>query len=79
MLTNLTRTGDSCGISIPAELLEQVGLEDAVELLAEQGRLVIRPVRAVRRQWESALAALLECMEEAGALGEVPDLPPVSV
>ncbi len=75
MLTRLIHTGDSWGISIPAEFLDQVGLEDAVEVLAEKGRLVVRPVRAVSRQWEMAVAALVECIEGAEALGEVPDLP----
>ncbi|HLK61998.1 MAG TPA: hypothetical protein VKU19_01065 [Bryobacteraceae bacterium] len=75
MLSSLVRTGDAWSIRVPATLLEQIGLQDVVELVAEKGRLIVRPARVLGGRWESALASLAERVEEAGGLGEVPDLP----
>jgi len=57
MRTKIIRVGNSHGIRIPRPLLEQVGLKDTVELRAEEGRLIIRPGRALREGWEEAFAA----------------------
>jgi antitoxin component of MazEF toxin-antitoxin module len=75
MLTNLIRMGDSCGVSIPAALAEQIGLEDAVEILVEKGRLIIQPQRFIGKRWEAALFSLAERVDNAATLGEIPDLP----
>jgi antitoxin MazE len=75
MVTSLIRTGDSCGLRIPAAFMEEIGIEDAVEVLVEKGRLIVQPVPAIRRRWEAALASLAECVEDDFALGEIPDLP----
>ena len=75
MVTNLIRMGDSFGICIPAPLVMQIGLKGAVELLAEKGRLIIQPDRTALGRWENAVASLVERVDEAASLGEVPDLP----
>ncbi len=75
MLTNLIRMGDSCGVSIPAALAEQIGLQDAVEILAEKGRLIIQPQRLIGSRWEAALSGLAEYVDDPATLGEIPDLP----
>jgi len=56
-------------------MLQQIGAAGSVELLAEGGRLVIQPARNSRRQWEEALASLIEWVDASTTLGEVPDLP----
>jgi antitoxin component of MazEF toxin-antitoxin module len=75
MLTSLIRRGNSCRIRIPEALLEQVGIKDVVELVAERGRLIIQPERTARGRWEEAVASLVEHVEDLAALGEIPDLP----
>jgi antitoxin component of MazEF toxin-antitoxin module len=75
MLTSVIRMGDSCGIRIPAALLEQIGVKDVVELRAEKGRLIIQPERTALGRWEEAVASLVERVEDPASLGEVPDLP----
>ncbi len=50
--------GNSRGIRIPKPLLEQAGLEDDVELHAENGRIVIAAARRPRDGWAEAAASL---------------------
>jgi antitoxin MazE len=71
MRTNLTRSGDSRGIRIPKPLLEKAGLGGTVELLAEKGRLVIRPDRSPRHGWEEAFAAVAEHGDDGVLLGKI--------
>lgn len=52
--TRLIKIGNSQGIRIPKPLLEQAGLSGDVEMEAQTGQLVIRPVRPTREGWESA-------------------------
>ena len=46
--------GNSRGVRIPKPLLEQTGLRGEVEITAEDGSLVIRPVKKPRDGWASA-------------------------
>jgi len=71
MRTNLTRSGDSRGIRIPKPLLEKAGLGGTVELLAEKGRLVIRPDRSPRHGWAEAFAAVAEHGDDGVLLGKI--------
>ena len=54
MKTRIVRIGNSQGIRIPKLLLEQTGLHGEVEISAEDGSLVIRPVRRPRDGWSDA-------------------------
>lgn len=58
MKTRLVRIGNSRGLRIAKPLIEQLGFEDAVEMRAENGALVIRPSRQVRPGWAEAAAQL---------------------
>jgi antitoxin MazE len=67
--TRLVQIGNSRGVRIPKPLLEQLGLEDEVELRAEEDALIIAPVRRARASWSSA-AKLLHERGEDGMLDE---------
>lgn len=60
MRSKLVAIGNSKGIRLPKAILQAVGLEDAVELTVEEGKLVITPARLRRRPragWEAAIQA----------------------
>jgi antitoxin MazE len=71
MRASLIRIGNSRGIRIPKPLLEQAGLGGTVELLAEKGRLVIRPDRSPRQGWEEAFRAVAERGDGGVLLGKI--------
>lgn len=56
--THIIKIGNSQGIRIPKLLLQQVGLSNEVEVEAQPGQLVIRPLALVRRDWEQAFQAM---------------------
>ena len=56
--TRIIRIGNSHGIRIPKVMLQQVGLADEVEVEAQAGQLVIRPLRVVRQGWADQFAEM---------------------
>ena len=60
MRTRIVRIGNSRGIRIPKLLLEQSGLEGEVEMKAEDGSLLIRPVAKARAGWAKAFREMAD-------------------
>lgn len=58
MRTRIVRIGNSQGIRVPRPLLDQVGLgpESEVELSANRGALVVKPLRHPRAGWAEAFS-----------------------
>ena len=54
MKARIVRIGNSKGVRIPKPLLEQAGLEEDVELHAEDGRIIIAAGRPPRTGWAQA-------------------------
>lgn len=71
MKARIVRVGNSQGVRIPKSLLAQAGLPQDVELLAEDGRIVIATGRRPRAGWA-------EAAQELHARGEdgLPETPP---
>ena len=72
MKTRIVRFGNSKGLRIPKPLLDQTGLNGDVEISAEDGTLVVRPVRKPREGW----AAAFEKMAERGDDALLDNVPP---
>ena len=63
---NLVKIGNSRGIRIPKNLIEQLGLQDQVEVEVSAGQLVLRPViESARQDWESQFKAMAERGDDA--------------
>ncbi len=62
--THIIKIGNSQGIRIPKVLLQQVGLHDEVEVEAQLGQLVIRPVTLARQGWEQAFQAMAQAGDD---------------
>lgn len=58
MKTRIVRVGNSRGVRLPKALLDEAGLPDEVELLAEPGRIVIEAARRPRAGWAEAAQAM---------------------
>ncbi len=57
MKAELVRIGNSRGIRLPKPLIEQCQLGDTVEMVVEEGRLVISPAHVPRQGWDEAFRA----------------------
>jgi antitoxin MazE len=54
MKTRIIQIGNSRGIRIPKPMLQQVGLNGEVEVIAKNGTLVIRSTKQARAGWAAA-------------------------
>lgn len=64
MKTRIVRIGNSRGVRIPKPLIEQAGLGEEVELLVEEGRIVISSASKARAGWAEAAQLLRERAED---------------
>ncbi|MEO1590150.1 MAG: AbrB/MazE/SpoVT family DNA-binding domain-containing protein [Cyanobacteria bacterium J06632_22] len=56
--TRIVKIGNSQGVRIPKLVLEQLGLTGEVELVVNDGQLVIRNVQLPRAGWASQFQAM---------------------
>jgi antitoxin MazE len=73
MKTRIVRIGNSKGVRIPKQLLEQTGLDGEVEIQARQSSLVIRPDRKPRDGWSKAFRQMAQ-MGDDQLLDDLPYL-----
>ena len=65
MKAQIIRIGNSRGIRIPKLLLDQTGLQGEVEVTAEEGSLVIRPIKCPREGWAAAFQKMARRGDDA--------------
>ncbi len=70
--TRIIRIGNSQGIRIPKALMQQLGLADEVELEAQNGQLVIRPLHTARQGWEAQFQQMAAVGDDQLIDGNVP-------
>lgn len=51
MQTTLRKIGNSRGVIIPSALIEQLHLEDDIELILQEGALLLKPLTLHRKDW----------------------------
>jgi antitoxin MazE len=65
MKTRIVRIGNSQGVRIPKPLLEQTGLHGEVEMIVQDGSLIIRPARRPREGWTAAFREMARRGDDA--------------
>ena len=51
MQTTLRNIGNSRGVIIPASVIEQLHIENEVDMVIEDGALILKPFTALREGW----------------------------
>lgn len=65
MLVSLIAIGNSKGIRIPKNIIEQLQVEDTLELSIENNKIVLNPVKSLPRQtWAEAFKNMHENGED---------------
>jgi antitoxin MazE len=72
MKARIVRIGNSRGIRLPKPLIEQAGLGEVVELLVQEGAILIQATAGTRAGWAEAAQRL--AAEEDGRLVDEPTL-----
>lgn len=70
MKARLVRIGNSRGVRLPKPLIEQAGLGEVVELLVQDGAILIQSTAAPRTGWAEAARNLAET--DGGGLLDAP-------
>ncbi len=65
MKTRIVRIGNSQGVRIPKPLIEQAGLSGEVEIIVQDGALVIKPVAKARAGWATAFREMARLGDDA--------------
>ncbi|RED91406.1 AbrB/MazE/SpoVT family DNA-binding domain-containing protein [Marinoscillum furvescens] len=60
MEVSLIKIGNSRGIRLSKTLLEKYNLRDKVELILEQGFIILKPASQPRKGWEEAFKEMNE-------------------
>jgi antitoxin MazE len=54
METAIIKIGNSKGLRLSKTILEKYNIKDKVEIILEEGRIIIKPVEVPRQNWETA-------------------------
>jgi antitoxin MazE len=65
MKTRIVKFGRSSGIRVPKRLLDKTGLSGDVEIVAENGSLVIRSAKNPRAGWSEAFQEMARKGDDA--------------
>jgi len=64
MKAKIVKIGNSRGIRLPKAIIDQVGLEEAVDLEVRDGEIVISPAERIRSGWAEAARTLAHRQED---------------
>ena len=56
--TQIVKIGNSRGVRLPKLLIEQMGFNNEVEIIVQDGQLVLRPVTRIRQGWGEQFLAM---------------------
>ena len=58
MRAKVIEVGNGSAIRLPKGFIRRSGLTDEVELVVDHGKLVIQPVKLLRKGWDAAFARM---------------------
>ena len=74
MKASIIPIGNSRGLRLPSALLKECNIGETVELLKEDDRIIIKPVRGRKRKgWDAAFKGMHERGEDSLLLDEALD------
>jgi len=54
MEISIIKIGNSRGLRLSKTILEKYNIKEKVEILLEEGRIILKPIDAPRKNWENA-------------------------
>ena len=64
METAIIKIGNSKGLRLSKTILDKYNIKDKVELILEQGQIILKPIDVPRKNWEIAFKKLNEENED---------------
>jgi len=54
METTIIKIGNSKGLRLSKTILEKYNIKDKVEMILEEGQIILKPIRSPRKNWGKA-------------------------
>lgn len=54
METAIIQIGNSKGLRLSKTILEKYNIKDKVEIILEEGQIILKPIESPRKNWETA-------------------------
>lgn len=64
MEVSIIQIGNSKGIRFSKTIIEKYNLRDKVELILEEGHIIMKPLTTPRKGWEKAFKAMAENQDD---------------
>ena len=64
METAIIKIGNSKGLRLSKTILDKYNIKDKVELILEQGQIILKPIDVPRKNWEIAFKKMNEENED---------------
>lgn len=71
MEASIIKIGNSKGLRLSKTILEKYKIKDKVELILEQGQIILRPITTPRRDWEEQFKTMAENGDDALLMDDV--------
>lgn len=71
METAIIKIGNSKGLRLSKTILEKYKIKDKVEVILEQGHIILKPINSPRKNWEKAFEQMRENNDDSLLLNDV--------
>ena len=73
METAIIKIGNSKGLRLSKTILDKYNIKDKVEIILEEGQIIIKPIETPRQNWEAAFEKMSKEGDDKMLLNDVFD------
>ena len=73
METSIIKIGNSKGLRLSKTILEKYNIKDKVELILEEGQIILKPIALPRKNWEKEFKKMSENGDDKLLMNDVFD------
>ena len=73
METAIIKIGNSKGLRLSKTILDKYNIKDKVEIILEEGQIIIKPIETPRQNWDSAFEKMSKEGDDKMLLNDVFD------
>ncbi len=73
MEASIIKIGNSKGLRLSKTILEKYNIKDKVELILEEGQIILKPITSPRENWEEAFKKMSENGDDKLLMNDVFD------
>ena len=71
METAIIKIGNSKGVRLSKTILEKYNIKDKVEMILEQGQIILKPIDSPRKDWDKAFQKMRENSDDCLLINDV--------